>query len=171
TLPNPPGAPAGLAATEVPAAGAVDLAWKESPEDTVVGYRVYRAAAPAGPYTLLEASSMLIRRGAVWKYHDLGQDLGIDWRAPEYDDTGWAQGPAKLGYGNDDEGTVLSFGPDEDLKYLTAYFRRTFTVADPSAIDGLTVLLQRDDGAVIYLNGTEVARSNLPAGTISFSTK
>ena len=28
----------------------------------------------------------------------------------------------------------------------------------------------RDDGAVVYLNGTEVFRSNMPTGTITYTT-
>jgi alkaline phosphatase/fibronectin type 3 domain-containing protein len=171
TLPDPPIAPSGLAVVEIPAAGAIDLDWNDSPEDSVVGYRVHRAAAPGGPYVTLNASTILIPRGAVWKYHDRGQDLGTDWRASNYDDAGWAQGPAKLGYGDGDEATLLSYGPDPELKYMTAYFRRTFFVADPSLLTGLTVLLQRDDGAVLYLNGTEAARSNMPTGTIAYGTK
>ncbi|MEO0018479.1 MAG: hypothetical protein RLZZ522_1762 [Verrucomicrobiota bacterium] len=55
-------------------------------------------------------------------------------------------------------------------KYPTTYFRKTFTVADPSAITSLSLGLVRDDGAVVYLNGVEVARSNMPAsGSISYS--
>jgi hypothetical protein len=30
--------------------------------------------------------------------------------------------------------------------------------------------LIRDDGAVVYLNGREVARSNMPAGSIDYNT-
>ena len=30
--------------------------------------------------------------------------------------------------------------------------------------------LKRDDGAVIYINGNEVWRSNMPSGTINFNT-
>ena len=43
-------------------------------------------------------------------------------------------------------------------------------MADSSAFTGLDLRLLRDDGAVIYLNGTEVFRSNMPDGPILSST-
>ena len=42
--------------------------------------------------------------------------------------------------------------------------------ANAAAFDRLQVQLLRDDGAVVYLNGTEVLRDNLPAGTITHTT-
>ena len=53
---------------------------------------------------------------------------------------------------------------------ITYYFRRQFTVPNPASFTTLNLRYVRDDGAVIYLNGTEVVRSNLPAGTISYTT-
>lgn len=41
---------------------------------------------------------------------------------------------------------------------------------DASAIQELTAMLIRDDGAVIYLNGQEVYRVNLPDGEIAYNT-
>ena len=53
---------------------------------------------------------------------------------------------------------------------ITQYFVRHFTVTDPNAGQLLGLQLKRDDGAAVYLNGTEIARSNLPAGTLTAST-
>ncbi|HUU90439.1 MAG TPA: lamin tail domain-containing protein [Phycisphaerae bacterium] len=47
----------------------------------------------------------------------------------------------------------------------SAYIRIPFTVADPGAYENLTLRMKYDDGFVAYLNGTEVARRNAPAGT------
>lgn len=55
-------------------------------------------------------------------------------------------------------------------KHITAYFRHSFTVADASQINQLDLELMRDDGGVVYLNGVEIFRSNMPGGTISHST-
>ena len=60
-------------------------------------------------------------------------------------------------------------GPSGD-RHITTYFRHGFSVDDPESIEGLTLALQRDDGAVVYLNGAEILRSNLPAGPIQAST-
>ena len=54
---------------------------------------------------------------------------------------------------------------------LVSYYRHTFTVNDPASISSLFVEVVRDDGAVVYINGTEVARPNMPAGTITNSTQ
>ena len=42
--------------------------------------------------------------GSVWKYLDDGSDQGAQWRAPEFNDSAWASGPAELGYGDSSEG-------------------------------------------------------------------
>jgi hypothetical protein len=43
-------------------------------------------------------------------------------------------------------------------------------VEDPSSIASLSLALIRDDGAVVYVNGVEVARSNMPTGPITRTT-
>lgn len=53
---------------------------------------------------------------------------------------------------------------------VTAYFRKTFRLTDPGLVRRLTLRLQCDDGAVVYLNGTEVHRRNLPAGRVDAFT-
>ena len=113
---------------------------------------------------------VLVPAGASWKYDDTGTDLGSGWRALEYDDSSWSVGPAQLGYGDGDEATVISYGPNASQRYPCSYFRHSFDVVDPAAYSSLTVKIIRDDGCVAYLNGTEVVRDNMPAGTISYGT-
>jgi hypothetical protein len=122
--------------------------------------------------TITRASSqaMFVSTGSVWKYSDKGTDLGTAWRQAAFDDAAWASGKAQLGYGDGDEATVVGFGPDGNNKYPTTYFRHAFTVDDASAVTALKVRLLRDDGAVVYLNGTEVFRSNMPEGEILSAT-
>ncbi len=112
----------------------------------------------------------LIAPGSVWKYDDTGADLGTAWRESAYVDSGWASGPAQLGYGDADEATILSYGPDPNNKYRCYYFRHTFGVPDPNAYDTLTLGVVRDDGCIVYLNGIEVVRSNMPQDPITYLT-
>jgi len=112
----------------------------------------------------------LIPTGAVWKYLDDGSDQGTAWTAVSFNDSTWASGPAQLGYGDGDEATMVGFGPDAANKYITTYFRKAFGVTNASSVTGLVVRLLRDDGGVVYLNGVEVFRSNMPSGPISFNT-
>jgi hypothetical protein len=104
----------------------------------------------------------LFAAGSSWRYHDQGADLGIAWRQTDYDDTSWPAGPSPLGYGDDHQLTVLDYGPDRNDKYPTTYFRTTFQADDPAALDSLRLELLYDDGAAVYLNGTEILRTCLP---------
>jgi len=116
------------------------------------------------------ADTTLVPTGATWKYLDNGSDQGTAWRAASFDDSSWSAGPAQLGYGDGDEATTLGFGPDANNKFITSYFRRSFNVTNASLFSTLTLRLLRDDGAVVYLNGVEVWRTNMPTGTIGHLT-
>jgi hypothetical protein len=116
------------------------------------------------------STTALVAAGASWKYLDDGSDQGTLWRASAFDDSSWSAGPAQLGYGDGGEATVIGFGDDSENKFITTYFRRTFTVSEPDRFDGLTLRLLRDDGAIVYLNGQEIARSNLPNEPIHYQT-
>jgi hypothetical protein len=113
----------------------------------------------------------IIPAGSTWKYLDTGTAPGATWKSdPNFVETGWKSGAAQLGYGDGDEATVVGFGPNTNSKYITTWFRKVFNVASPASISTLTLNLMRDDGAVVYLNGTEVYRTNMPAGTPTATT-
>jgi uncharacterized repeat protein (TIGR03806 family) len=115
-----------------------------------------------GPYRL-------VATGAEWKYLDDGSEPDTDWRQARFDDSSWRTGVAEFGFGDGDEMTVISSGlPGVPL--ITAYFRRTFTLSNAPLYTNLLVRLLRDDGAIVYLNGTEVLRTNLPNGSVNSST-
>lgn len=113
----------------------------------------------------------LVPFGSVWKYLADGSNQGTTWRNPGFNDTSWPSGPAELGYGGGtvgaptgegDEATIVPFidtdaGAAGIQKNATTYFRKTFTVADTSAITGLNLSMIYDDGGVVYLNGQRVA--------------
>lgn len=107
---------------------------------------------------------------STWKYLDNGSNQSTQWRARIFDDSGWSSGVPEFGYGDGGEETVISFGASGSNKHITTYFRKTFQVADPSLLYGLRLKLMVDDGAVVYLNGQEVVRNNLPAGEIGYRT-
>jgi hypothetical protein len=128
------------------------------------------ACVAASSAPLRAQSSALVPAGSVWKYRDDGSDEGTAWRTAAFNDAAWASGPAQLGYGDGDEATVVGFGGNPSAKYITTYFRRTFIVGNPSDFASLHLRVLRDDGAVVYVNGSEVFRSNMPAGTITSTT-
>ena len=106
----------------------------------------------------------LVDAGATWSYRADGVDQGTAWRNPGTDVSSWATGAAQLGWGDGDEATVIPGSA------ITQYFVRDVNVANPAQYGGLKVRLLRDDGAVVYVNGTEVARSAMPAGAVNAST-
>lgn len=116
------------------------------------------------------ADTQLIAPGSVWRYSDTGANLGTSWRGATYNDSTWRTGSAQLGYGDGDEATAIRFGSSTN-RYITYYFRQTFTVSDLAGIAAVTLRVLRDDGCVVYLNGVEVMRSNMPTGTISYTTR
>jgi hypothetical protein len=61
---------------------------------------------------------------------------------------------AQLGYGDQDEVTVVPFFTDvSGRKNITTCFRHAFVVTNVAAFSNLTLRVLRDDGAVVYLNG------------------
>lgn len=75
-----------------------------------------------------------------------------------------------MGYGEPDLTTMIGFGSNVQSKHMTAYFRRTFEVDAVPVARRLALSLRVDDGAVVYLNGQEIARVNMPAGAIGTKT-
>jgi hypothetical protein len=118
----------------------------------------------------LAADVSLIPFGSTWKYLDNGTNQGTAWRASAFNDAVWASGPAELGYGDGGESTVVSYGPSSTTKYITTYFRKTITIPNATAYAGYGIRIKRDDGVIVYINGTEVLRQNFNEGTIAYNT-
>src|SRR6185436_9633316 len=106
-----------------------------------------------------------------WKYLDNGSNQGTTWRNVSFNDAAWTTGNAAFGYGTSGITTTVSYGSNNKKKYITTYFRKTISIEDASLYSSFTLNLKRDHGAVVYINGTERYRSNMPTGTISFSIK
>jgi hypothetical protein len=111
-----------------------------------------------------------IAAGSVWKYRDIGSNEGTAFAQFGFNDSAWLSGPAQLGYGDNDEATVVNGGPS-GARFITTYFRRAFQNPSAWTITNISFRLVRDDGAVVWLNGREQYRSNMPTtGTIAFNT-
>jgi hypothetical protein len=132
----------------------------------VDAFRIYKTPVPV-------SSAPLVPAGSVWKYFDTGANPVTAWRSNLFNDASWRSGPAMLGYG-DANGTfprtTNSFGPNANNKFITTYYRHSFPAANLSEFSSLTLRVQRDDGAIVYLNGVEVFRNNLPAGVVNYLT-
>ncbi len=118
--------------------------------------------------TFFTADDFLIPAGSAWRYLDTGTAPAAEWKTAAFDDTTWAEGRARFGYGGDGEATTVQ-GGSADSRHPVTWFRHTFTVADAEAVAALRLDFQRDDGVVLFLNGVEIARDNLPTGPVSSS--
>lgn len=114
--------------------------------------------------------SMLMNFDHPWKFNQSGTDLGTAWRSASFNDTGWNSGKGLFYVETSDlpapKNTPLQLGR------TTYYFRGQFTVPDEfdpntGSIEMVSII---DDGAVVYINGTEVLRLRMPEGVISNST-
>lgn len=125
--------------------------------DSRFAFELVGVVSEPAPVTLKPALS-------TWKYDDGGTDPGAAWREPGFDDAGWKSGAAPFGYGNGTnyDVTRLEAG-DPTNRNPTAYFRASFLLPDPASFSQLQLHLVRDDGAVVYINGVEALRSNMPA--------
>ncbi len=116
---------------------------------------------------------VLVPPASVWRYLDDGSNQGSAWTGRQFDDSAWPCGPAELGYGDAvdirPEATAINGGSATN-HFLTTYFRHAFVVTNLTAISNLAATLVCDDGAVVYLNGTEALRYNMPAGAIDYQT-
>jgi lysophospholipase L1-like esterase len=111
----------------------------------------------------------LVHGGETWKYSDTGQDFGTNWAQPGYDDTSWSSGPARLGYGGQGVATTVSYGASTTNRNITTYFRHWFSAPDGVQFTNLNFRLLRVDGAVVWLNGQEAFRTNMPSGPIAYT--
>jgi hypothetical protein len=129
-----------------------------APQLIVEYYTLVRPQPPVGTFPVAKN---------LWKYFDKGTDPGANWKDLNFNDSLRNFGPAQIGYGDGGEATQVGLGNDANNKFPATYFRHTFNVTSLPNIDSLLISLMRDDGAIVYLNGTEIIRSNMPSRAIT----
>jgi hypothetical protein len=113
----------------------------------------------------------LVSEQSVWKYLDGGVNPGPDWFQPETDLSAWPAGLPQFGFGERDERTLVNFlNQGDGTIYPAYYFCHVFVATNVAAYSNLVVRLLRDDGAIVYLNGQEMFRDNMPTGAVDYLT-
>jgi hypothetical protein len=148
---------------------AVELHQSVKPTNDIEADLVFDLELTATPAAANEPVSppygLLIPPGDSWAYWD-GSVSGATpaWRDPAADDSSWARGAAPLGYGHGSEVTVVN-RYNGVFTNKSVLFRKYFDVNDPHAYSTLHLFMQRDDGAVVYLNGVRVVSDNASHGS------
>ncbi len=133
-----------------------------------------RAEAPAG-YRFLgwgkqsaTSSQTLFDMGSDWSYYDKGSFDGIQWYSTTYSVRPWDSGITPIGYDYNNQHPEIQ---TTTQGYQTTYYLRKNITIEQVATEGTYQLdWIADDGFVLYVNGTEAARYNMPDGTITFDT-
>jgi hypothetical protein len=125
--------------------------------------RSVSASLPAGDTVVVDN-----REAWSWKY-DAEVPLA-GWNTRGFDASGWSTGNAVLGFGSSGLGTNINTFATTAERPIAAYYRRTFTVPDAGKATKLVLTTVGDDGVVVYVNGVEVGRQNMPTGAVSSRT-
>ena len=150
--------------------------------DVVINEIMYHHSPQQGrtgvPPTFARAE--LIALDDVWRYNDSGQALNSDWHETSHPvDDNWQAGPGLIGFQRFDFvlpppglGTTLANPRTVTPRVTTFYFELDFNVTEEDLADVDHVELEHviDDGAIFYLNGSEVHRINMPSGAVTSST-
>lgn len=136
------------------------------------------------PPSLGSVPATFIDKESSWTYLDDGSDLGPSdivpgtpsydpnhWKHPDFDDSAWQSGPGIFGFGGIGNprvsfGTVLGFRSPQGDQHRSYYFRKSFEIGEAADVFTMEARVLRDDGVIIYLNGHEVGRSNIPEGVV-----
>jgi len=94
----------------------------------------------------------IIEKGDTWKYIIPEEEPADDWKLVGFDDQLWLDGETGIGYGDNDDKTVIA------KNTLSVFMRKTVTINDIDAVKALWFHFDFDDAFVAYLNGTEIAR-------------
>jgi len=118
-----------------------------------------------GEYLLLFASAKdrtnivthwetIVDMGDQWRYLPITATQNANWKNQGFDDSLWPLGASGIGYGDDDDETIID-------PVITVYLRKNINIENISAVQKMFLHVDFDDAFVAYINGEEVARSNI----------
>ncbi|MCB1098752.1 MAG: lamin tail domain-containing protein [Verrucomicrobiae bacterium] len=105
-----------------------------------------------------------------WKYEQSGAEPPANWNAVGFDDSAWLNGKGALYAERAGDDLPAPFGQRIELGAIAYYFRHSFNFDGDPAATTLALQTFYDDGLVVYLNGVEVFREEMPAGAPTSTT-
>ncbi len=105
-----------------------------------------------------------------WRYREGISEASSprsNWRKLDFsEDNSWKNARAPIGYGDGDDRTTISM----QNKFSSVYLRRMFDVKANEIPERLALRVYVDDGAVVWINGKEVARVSVPGGVLRYNS-
>jgi len=116
------------------------------------------------------ATTYIRANDPTWRYRKGTSEASTptnSWRLNGFaEDATWITGQTSVGYEDSDDNTLLS---DMRGRYASVYLRHSFTVVAGKVPSRLFLRLYSDDGAIVWINGAEVARVRAGAGFRAFN--
>jgi len=120
--------------------------------------------APSVPVTFIAASQ------SRWRYRAGSSEASSPrsaWRNLDFrEDNTWKNARTPIGYGDGDDRKVISM----QNNFSSVYLRRVFDVKQNEIPVRLALRVYVDDGAVVWINGNEVARVSVPSGELRYNS-
>ena len=155
-----------------PVGGTVSIAWSSSHGIADLSGNAFNATGNGAiwTYTLQMPRATLVATNSLWRYFkglSEASSPSTAWRLLSFNDTAWPTAPAAFYYGPDPyTGTYLT---DMSNAYTTVFMRQRFNVDAPASLTNMVLNLQVDDGAIVWINGTEIARLRVGTGEIAYN--
>jgi hypothetical protein len=118
----------------------------------------------------------VVEADASWRFNETGESFDATWAQTSHPEgSNWRKGLGALGFErklNDIVGTPL-VQPTLNNPYVATHYFETDLELTADTVERLAhfnIEHLIDDGAVIYINGVEVHRHNMPEGTVDFET-
>ncbi len=102
----------------------------------------------------------IIAKGSEWSYLLNGWTAGSTWKDVETQAKGWSKATAPMGWYTEGLSSVLNDTPV--WQPTSMYLRKDVTIDNPAAYSKLVINMRSDDGSVLYLNGKEINKDNMP---------
>jgi hypothetical protein len=128
------------------------------------------ATSPSPPEAGEPRATWVPAADANWRYRKGTNEPSISvgaWRLAEFsEDHSWSVGRTPVGYGDNDDNTPLV---DMRNNFATVYLRHAFTLEETDLRDRLELRLYVDDGAILWINGREIARVHMDEGEVAYN--
>ncbi len=118
------------------------------------GKKILVFASDSTSEVIADHWEMAVNATSTWRYEVGSASIDTNWRNPSFNQNVWSSGSGGVGFGDSDDGTTVS-------QCISVMMRKTFNIPDTSQVLKAILMMDYDDGFVAYLNGVEIARSNI----------